>query len=79
MQRLGEIWRRFAAFFRRGQLDHDLEGEMRFHLEMKAKRNREAGIPVEEARHAARRQFGNATLLAERAGMLGRGGPLRTS
>jgi hypothetical protein len=67
VNRLGEIWRRLAGFFRRDKLDRDLEDEMRFHLEMKAKRNREAGIPAEEARHAARRQFGNATLLREQS------------
>jgi putative ABC transport system permease protein len=67
VQRLDEIWRRLTAFFRRGQFDRDLEDEMQFHLEMKSERNREAGIPVEEARHAARRQFGNATLLREQS------------
>src|SRR5215475_6832899 len=38
---------------------------MRFHLEMKAEENIAAGISSEEARYAARRQFGNQTLLQE--------------
>src|SRR5262245_6752047 len=38
---------------------------MRFHLEMKARENDEAGMGSEEARYAARRQFGNQTLLLE--------------
>ena len=38
---------------------------MRFHLEMKAQENIEAGVKPEEARYAARRQFGNQTLLQE--------------
>src|SRR5262245_22275440 len=38
---------------------------MRFHLEMKAEENLAAGVSPEEARYAARRQFGNQTLLRE--------------
>src|SRR5215470_16726983 len=38
---------------------------MRFHLEMKAEENAEAGVSPEEARYAAQRQFGNQTLLRE--------------
>jgi putative ABC transport system permease protein len=38
---------------------------MRFHLEMKAEENLAAGVSPEEARYAARRQFGNQTLLLE--------------
>jgi len=44
--------------FRRREFESDLEEEMRFHLEMKA---RDAGPD------AARRQFGNATLLSEQS------------
>src|SRR5262249_15346751 len=43
----------------------ELEEEMRFHLEMKARENAEAGVKPDEARYAARRQFGNQTLLQE--------------
>jgi hypothetical protein len=39
---------------------------MRFHLEMKAEENLAAGMLPEDARYAARRQFGNQTLLRER-------------
>src|SRR5262249_7400745 len=38
---------------------------MRFHLEMKAEENIAEGISPEEARYAARRQFGNQTFLRE--------------
>src|SRR6266545_3590563 len=38
---------------------------MRFHLEMKAEENVDAGVSSEEARYAAQRQFGNQTLLQE--------------
>ena len=56
MERLHELRRRLAFLFRRRQFECDLEEEMRFHLEMKA---RETGAA------AARRQFGNMTLLRE--------------
>lgn len=65
MQRLGEFWRRLVFLVRQRQLDRDLEEEMRDHLERKAERNRAAGMPADEAGYAARRQFGNATLLKE--------------
>src|SRR5256885_7524861 len=50
---------RWRGFLRRRQLDRDLEDELQFHLEMKAMRNREAGMTPQEALAAARRQFGN--------------------
>ena len=52
----GELWRKLLFAFRRQQFDRDLEEEMRFHLEMKA---------AETGHTAARRQFGNTTLLQE--------------
>jgi predicted permease len=58
---LGEIWRKFIFLLRRGRFNRDLEEEMRFHLEMKAQDD--AG--GEESVYAARRQFGNPTLLQE--------------
>jgi predicted permease len=50
---------------RQDRCSRELEEEMRFHLEMKVEENLAAGIPSEEARHAARRQCGNQTLLQE--------------
>ena len=58
MERIGELWRRLTFLLRRRQLDRDLDEEMRFHLEMKAEAHGE---------HAARRRFGNITLLKEDA------------
>src|SRR5664279_239782 len=60
-----ELWRRLGALFHRGQFDHDLQDEMQAHLEMEAAENRENGMPGEEARNAAQRQFGNVTALQE--------------
>ena len=65
MDKLSQLWRRLLFYARRNRFDRELEEEMRFHLEMKAEENIAAGISSEEARYAARRQFGNQTLLRE--------------
>ncbi|MGC4052669.1 MAG: ABC transporter permease [Paludibaculum sp.] len=67
MEWLGEFWRRLAFLLRRRQFEKDLEEEMRHHTESKADSYVEDGVPADEARYRARRQFGNATLLAERS------------
>jgi putative ABC transport system permease protein len=64
-EKLLQLWRRLLFYARRNQFDRELEEEMRFHLEMKAQENAEAGLKSDEARYAARRQFGNQTLLLE--------------
>jgi len=63
--KLSQLWRRLLFYLWRDQFDRELEEEMRFHLEMKAEENLAAGTSPEEARYAARRQFGNQTLLQE--------------
>ncbi len=63
--KLSQLWRRLLFYARRDRFDRELEEEMRFHLEMKAQENAEAGMKPEEARYAAQRQFGNQTLLQE--------------
>lgn len=40
-----ELWRRLLFLFRLRKFDRDLDEEVRFHLEMKARQNREAGGP----------------------------------
>jgi hypothetical protein len=63
MDKLSQLWRRLLFYARRERFDRELEEEIRFHLEMKAQENAEAGMNSEEARYAAQRQFGNQTLL----------------
>ena len=60
---MSKLWRRFAYLLFRRRFDRDLEDEMRFHLEMKAR----AGGGTPEAGYGAERQFGNATLLREQS------------
>jgi predicted permease len=45
--------------------DRDLERELRSDLELEEEEQRESGLPSEEAHYAARRAFGNATLIKE--------------
>src|ERR1039457_951132 len=63
----GPIRRSLAVLSHRDRYDRDLEEEMQSHLEMQAEDNRENGMDAREARHAAKRQFGNATLLKEKS------------
>ena len=75
---LKEIWRRLTFYWRQDQFDRELEEEMRFHLEMKTEDNLAAGMETEEARYAARRQFGNQTLLREVVSEMWRFKPIET-
>ena len=53
-------------FWRRRDFYNDLAEEMREHLEEKTEQLIREGISREEAEHAARRAFGNPTLIEER-------------
>jgi macrolide transport system ATP-binding/permease protein len=57
--------RSLAVLFHRDRFDRELEEEIQSHLEMQSAENRESGMGEAEAKNAARRQFGNATLLEE--------------
>jgi putative ABC transport system permease protein len=64
-ENLHELWLRLKALVRRRQLDRDLDDELQFHLAMREQKLREQGVAAEETAYAARRQFGNVTLLKE--------------
>jgi predicted permease len=59
------LLKRQRSLFRRSKLEHDLDNELRFHLEMKIEENIASGMTPEEARYAALRAFGNAGLKRE--------------
>jgi len=65
MERLYEIWFRLRVLLRREKFHRDLDEEMRTHLEMRAEENRDDGMAPEEARYAAKRQFGNLAAAEE--------------
>jgi len=52
---------------RRKQREDDLDRELRSHPELEAEAQQESGLPSEEASYAARRTFGNVTLVKEGA------------
>jgi len=62
---LRELARRMWMLAHRRQFDADLEEEMRLHLEMRQQEHLERGLQEHDARAAARRRFGNVTVLRE--------------
>ncbi|MGC1782173.1 MAG: ABC transporter permease [Acidobacteriaceae bacterium] len=57
----------FTQIFQRKKMTDDLSEEMRQHLEEKIEAFMAAGMPREDAVHAGRRAFGNATLIEQRS------------
>jgi predicted permease len=57
---------RFRNLFRRRKLEHDLADEMASHFEERTDELVESGMSRDEAALAAKRRFGNPTLLLER-------------
>ncbi|MBU6402543.1 MAG: ABC transporter permease, partial [Verrucomicrobia bacterium] len=57
--------RRLRAWFRKEELDAELDEELRFHLEMQTRENVEAGLDPDEARCAALRSFGRVDRVKE--------------
>jgi putative ABC transport system permease protein len=56
---------RLLGLLKGKRLDHDLDEELRSHVEMRAHDNVAAGMPPEEARYDAQRRFGNVALIKE--------------
>jgi putative ABC transport system permease protein len=54
-----------VRWWRRKEREQDLERELRSDLELEAAEQQENGLSAEEARYAARRAFGNPTLVKE--------------
>src|SRR5262249_47396901 len=67
LRKLIELWRRLLFYFKRNQFDSELDEEMKFHLEMQEEENLRGGMSGDDAHYAAKRQFGNHTLLKERS------------
>src|SRR5277367_2649104 len=60
-----EAWLRVKALAKRRRLERDLQEELEFHLAKRAEKNRRLGLPADEAQTAARRRFGNVSLIKE--------------
>src|SRR5688572_19207223 len=62
---LSEQLRRVKALLYRNRLEQDLADEMRLHLDLRAEERQAGGLSPTGAEAAARRQFGNISLLQE--------------
>ena len=69
MDWLKELARRFHMLLHRRQFRADLDEEMQLHLDLRQQQQAEAGMPLDDARFAARRRFGNKTALKEKSHM----------
>jgi putative ABC transport system permease protein len=63
--RPGGLWRRLLFALRKDRMAEELEEEMRLHTELRARELRESGLNAADADYAARRRFGNRTLIGE--------------
>src|SRR6476659_4551492 len=55
---MGKLKRRWRALIRKHDLEHELEDELRFHLERDTSKNLQSGMSPEQAHYAALRAFG---------------------
>ncbi|MGB9463500.1 MAG: permease prefix domain 1-containing protein, partial [Candidatus Acidiferrum sp.] len=56
---------RFLGIFRRRKLESDLDAELRAHIDALAEENMGRGMNAQEARYAARREFGGVEQMKE--------------
>jgi predicted permease len=61
------LFRKIRALFRKEKLDADMAEELRLHVERRADENVADGMSPEEARYAARRNFGGVEQIKEAA------------
>jgi predicted permease len=67
MRLFGTIYRKLIALFRRRRLEQDLDDELAFHVAMREAEHVQKGMDLASAQMAARREFGNVTLVKEHA------------
>src|SRR5262249_6122091 len=63
--RIHELWRRLRHLVTRDRIAEELDEEMRLHLELRTAKNRAAGMTGDDAAVAAKRRFGNRSVLRE--------------
>ena len=69
---------RMRALIRRDAVLHDIDDELRSHLEMEADANRQVGMSDEDADRAAKKSFGNLGSIKDRAYEVRGGGFMET-
>jgi putative ABC transport system permease protein len=62
---LSEMRYRFRAVFRKRSVEHDLDDEIRFHIDKEAKKLEASGLPPHEAHRQARIAFGGVERIKE--------------
>jgi predicted permease len=62
---MSELWRRLLFLMRRREFDDDLRDEMQRHVELRAQKLMDSGVPPEEACYQAQREFGNVQQLKD--------------
>ena len=67
MSWISETWRRLLYRLRNRSFESDLSDEMQLHLDLLAAEKQAAGMSLEAAQSAAKRQFGNRLLLREQS------------
>jgi putative ABC transport system permease protein len=65
MTPLRVLLQRLRGLFRQGAMEHDLDEELRFHLQMEIDENLRKGMTPQQARFAALRRFGGITRTKE--------------
>jgi len=65
MNWLKELARRLAYLWRRTRFDRELDGEIEFHIQMRAEELEKAGMPRADAARQARREFGSSVRMRE--------------
>jgi predicted permease len=68
IHRLAELARRVRFYLDRERFERELEEEMRYHLELRARDNAQRGMPDDDAGWAARRRFGSVRRLKDDTG-----------
>jgi putative ABC transport system permease protein len=59
------FWQKLRSQIRRGAVKHDIDEELRFHIEQRTAENIAAGMSPEEAAREARKRFGNFQTVRE--------------
>ena len=62
---LRDLWLRLRSLLFGRRVEHELQEELDFHLDMQARKKRSQGVPEEAARRQARLKFGNVATVAE--------------
>ena len=64
---LSELKTRLRALLRKSEMERELDEELRYHIEQQTEQNVRLGMDPEEARYAARKDFGGVEQAKERS------------